>query len=240
MWIDPDDDAGPTMRSLPPIQRAATGESQYDPAFVSVICARVARGESLRSICRDPAMPSVQTLSVWRRREPEFEPALETARRTARAQAEERREALRNEGRNQVLRRREGLFRNRGRTSTYGELRGENICLRIADGESLQAICQDSAMPCLGTVYNWLRRYPEFETAYGQARQFRIDRLGDRIVELADCATAQSVGVIRLRIDVLKAEARRMGLASRFLPKPAPVFHVTTVQWSDIKDEERD
>jgi transposase-like protein len=232
---NPDD--AESREALPSVQRSAAGESQYDPAFVSAICARVARGESLRSICRDPAMPTVQTLSVWRRREPEFERALEAARRTARAGAEERRQALRNEARNQALRRREGLFRNPGRTSAYSKMRADNICLRIAEGESLEAICQNAAVPCVATVYNWLRWYPEFGTAYSRARQFRMDRLGERMVELADGATAQSVGVIRLHVDVLKAEARRMGDVSRFSPDPQPVFNVTTVRWADIKDD---
>lgn len=220
-------------QGLPQVARSAAGESQFDRAFLSAICARVARGESLRSICRDPAMPTVQTVSVWRRREPEFELALEAARRTARSRI------LRNAARDQ-MRRRGGQVRMPGRASTYSQKLGDRVCLRILEGESLEGICLDPAMPCVATVYNWLRRYTEFNAAYGLALQFRMDLLGEQIVELADSATAQNVGVIRLRIDVLKAEARRMGDMTRFSPEPPPVFSVTTVRWEDIKDEEPD
>jgi ribosomal protein S11 len=44
----------------------------YGPEVTAVICERLALGESLRSICRDAAMPSMAAVMNWLNREPAF------------------------------------------------------------------------------------------------------------------------------------------------------------------------
>lgn len=39
--------------------------SDYTPELGAAICARIAEGESLRSICRDPEMPATSTVFLW-------------------------------------------------------------------------------------------------------------------------------------------------------------------------------
>jgi hypothetical protein len=39
--------------------------SSYSDDIANTICVRLAKGESLRSICRDPAMPVRQTVVTW-------------------------------------------------------------------------------------------------------------------------------------------------------------------------------
>ncbi|NVK02442.1 MAG: hypothetical protein HWE12_12930 [Oceanospirillaceae bacterium] len=39
--------------------------SKYTPKLGSIICWRLAGGESLRSICRDPSMPANSTVLLW-------------------------------------------------------------------------------------------------------------------------------------------------------------------------------
>ena len=39
--------------------------SNYTPALASLICARIAGGESLRAICRDADMPERTTVHLW-------------------------------------------------------------------------------------------------------------------------------------------------------------------------------
>lgn len=46
--------------------------SDYTQETADLICARLADGESLRSICRDEAMPSCPTVFAWMRSHPEF------------------------------------------------------------------------------------------------------------------------------------------------------------------------
>lgn len=46
--------------------------SGYSEAVAGAICERLAIGESLTSVCRDPAMPAIGTVYYWLRRHPEF------------------------------------------------------------------------------------------------------------------------------------------------------------------------
>ena len=222
--------------SLPEIGRSAAGESQFDWAFSAVICARLAAGESLRALCRDPDMPSVQTVAVWRRNAPEFAAEIAAARREGQRLRAERREGLAALKRRAVLVRREGLARNAGRTSTYDYEFGLAICTRIALGESLEAVCRDPDLPAVATVYNWLRRWPEFARAYRLAREMQLDLICGEMRELADGATPETVGVVRLKIAVLKDRARRLGAKGSYA-EPPPVWRVTTVRWEDVRGE---
>jgi hypothetical protein len=56
------------------------GLSGYCEALAREICGRIAFGESLREVCRDPEMPSVATVYNWMRAHPEFVEAYRRAR----------------------------------------------------------------------------------------------------------------------------------------------------------------
>lgn len=47
--------------------------SKYTDALAATICARIANGESLRTICKDPAMPGNSTVFAWLAAKPEFQ-----------------------------------------------------------------------------------------------------------------------------------------------------------------------
>lgn len=46
--------------------------TSYNEEIASLICGRMAEGESLRSICRDPAMPALSSVFLWVSKHPEF------------------------------------------------------------------------------------------------------------------------------------------------------------------------
>lgn len=46
--------------------------TKYSAEMVSTICERIALGESLRSICRDDAMPHVSSVIKWLSENPDF------------------------------------------------------------------------------------------------------------------------------------------------------------------------
>lgn len=46
--------------------------SEYSMETVNTLCARIVEGESLRSICRDEAMPGLSTVFKWLGEHPEF------------------------------------------------------------------------------------------------------------------------------------------------------------------------
>jgi|1186.fasta_scaffold64008_4 hypothetical protein len=62
--------------------------SDYSPELVALICARMAEGESLRSVCRDDAMPALSTVFRWLGDHKEFQEQYARARQ-ARASAME-------------------------------------------------------------------------------------------------------------------------------------------------------
>ncbi len=54
-----------TKKKPAPKKRKTGRPSRYTPELAAKICARLAEGETLRSICRDVAMPSKTTLLRW-------------------------------------------------------------------------------------------------------------------------------------------------------------------------------
>jgi hypothetical protein len=75
----------------PAPKRSATGRgkggrpSSYTEAMASEICRRMVEGESLRTICKAPGMPTFVTVFNWMRAHPEF---LEQYARAREAQAD--------------------------------------------------------------------------------------------------------------------------------------------------------
>lgn len=62
------------------------------------------------------------------------------------------------------------------------------ICDRIADGESLRAICRSDGMPAPSTVCLWLSQNPGFSEQYARAREAQADALAEETLEIADDA----------------------------------------------------
>ena len=54
-----------TKKKPAPKKRKKGRPSRYTPELAAKICARLAEGETLRSICRDETMPSKTTLLRW-------------------------------------------------------------------------------------------------------------------------------------------------------------------------------
>lgn len=58
---------------MPASSDAPTGRPfTFTPDVAATICTRLAEGQSLREICRDPAMPGRSTVDDWLRRNSEF------------------------------------------------------------------------------------------------------------------------------------------------------------------------
>ena len=72
--------------------------------------------------------------------------------------------------------------------STFTQKIADQICNRIADGESLRAICRDQDMPATSTVCKWLAENTEFSEQYARAREAQADAIFDDILDIADNA----------------------------------------------------
>jgi hypothetical protein len=75
-----------------------------------------------------------------------------------------------------------------GRPSLFTTELGDEICNRIADGESLRAICEDAEMPHKATVFRWLstEQHKDFRNQYIRARDVQADVIFDEMLDITD------------------------------------------------------
>jgi hypothetical protein len=61
------------------------------------------------------------------------------------------------------------------------------ICERIATTpQSLARICAAPDMPCVATLFRWLRDHPDFAPLYNQAKQMQAELLIDQALDIVD------------------------------------------------------
>ena len=98
----------------------------------------------------------------------------------------------------------------------------DEICVRIANGESLRKICKDDKMPNLTSVWKWLNNNEELSKQYTRAREEQAEAFVDEITEICDAIIpvdafgkidAGAVNQARLKID------SRKWIASKLKPK---------------------
>jgi hypothetical protein len=108
------------------------------------------------------------------------------------------------------------LKRARGKQVTFDPQIAEEICWRMACGQSLRSICRDPGMPPESTVRWWhIYDHEGFAAQYARAREAQADCWASEIVDLADetLADANHVAKARLQIDA------RKWVASKLLPR---------------------
>lgn len=122
-----------------------------------------------------------------------------------------------------------------GRPTKYTIAIGDEICERLAEGESLNRICKDEHLPARRNVLKWLLKtenklYDKFRHNYAQAREIQYQCMSDDIMDIADNGTndfmeredpdnpgyavnGEALGRSRLRVDT------RKWFMSKVLPK---------------------
>lgn len=109
--------------------------------------------------------------------------------------------------------------RPRGRPSQLNEAKVDEICKRIAAGESLVGICRSANMPDASTIRRWLAKgdvfdaephYADFRTRYARAREDQADSLADEILDEARAVTEKNANAKRVLIDALKWRAGKL------------------------------
>lgn len=73
-----------------------------------------------------------------------------------------------------------------GRPTDYCQEIADLICERIADGESLRAICREEAMPAKSAVFRWLSVHSEFADQYAKAKDEQAEGFADELASIAD------------------------------------------------------
>ena len=118
-----------------------------------------------------------------------------------------------------------------GRPSIYTPELAERICLEMAKGRSLRAICQDEGMPARSTVHLWeVNNVDGFSDRYARAQFIRVLEMADETLDIADNASndwmatndpensgfklnGEAVARSRLRVDT------RKWMSSKLAPK---------------------
>lgn len=72
------------------------------------------------------------------------------------------------------------------RQSEFTQEVADEICERLADGESLRSICSEDNMPRKATVFRWLGQFERFRDQYTRAREVQADALFDDVLSIAD------------------------------------------------------
>ena len=169
--------------------------TRFSEGLGSVICARVAGGESLAQVCADGDMPSLAGVKTWARTRPGFGARL----------AQARAEAARNPY-------------GRGRPAFCRHVAGL-VCDRLAAGMSLRQACDLPGLPHEDTVYGWVRMIPEFAEAYGRARMVQAHRRFDQVWEIAEAATPETAYAAKVKIEAARWQASRLA-PTRYGAKP--------------------
>jgi len=73
-----------------------------------------------------------------------------------------------------------------GRPSSYSEEIADEICNRLALGESLIQMCKDEHLPSRETVRTWIIAFPSFSAKYARAREEQQEHHAEEILAIAD------------------------------------------------------
>jgi hypothetical protein len=92
--------------------------------------------------------------------------------------------------------------RKQGRPTIYTQALADEICERLAHGETLRKMVLDEHMPASSAIYRWLDNNESFKEQYAQARVRQADYYAEMIIDESFGAHDASIG--RLRMDALK------------------------------------
>ncbi|THD77125.1 MAG: hypothetical protein E7812_14315 [Phenylobacterium sp.] len=154
---------------------------RWSKALERRVCRRLAAGELIHVIGREPGMPRPDTVAKWAAEKPEFASALISARRAG--------------GRAPGA---------RGRVTGFCADVAEAVFQRLCGGESLTRIAADPLMPGHSTLARWRNRFPEFEQLVQLGMRVRAERMADDGWEMAMAATPDTAYLTHVRLAQLR------------------------------------
>jgi len=125
-----------------------------------------------------------------------------------------------------------------GRPSEFDQEIANEICDRIAAGESVRKICKSDGMPAQSTIYKWLNDIDGFSEQYARARESQAEMYAEDIIGIADASSEEAGAVAKAR---LRVDARKW-YASKVAPKKYGdrIQHEQRITIVDLTDEELD
>jgi transposase-like protein len=163
------------------------GTVKWSPRVAARIVARVAQGETLYAVLREPGMPTPQSVGRWALENRDFGEELAAARVAGGRPA-----------------------RGGGGVWTYCEETARAVYDRLCEGESLTSICRDPTMPSMSTVFYWRRAFPDFDATVRTARTIQAERFCEMGWELASEAQPETAYLTHVRLTHLRWMAGAM------------------------------
>jgi hypothetical protein len=68
----------------------------------------------------------------------------------------------------------------------YNQAIADEVCERIAQGETLRAICREEGKPSHATIYNWLDENADFALRFAHARELGEELIAQECLSIAD------------------------------------------------------
>jgi len=78
-----------------------------------------------------------------------------------------------------------------GRPTLFTKDLADQICERLADGESMRSIARDDSMPSCSSIFKWIRENIEFSQQYDRAKVESADALVEDMLDIADNEAGQ-------------------------------------------------
>ncbi len=103
----------------------------------------------------------------------------------------------------------------------YDEAVALEVCERIANGESLEDICEDPRVPSEMTIRRWMAAQPTFREAYARAREQQMEKWADDVIRIADDASGDYVdrvgkdGVVERVVDPETVQRSKLRIDTR-------------------------
>lgn len=105
-----------------------------------------------------------------------------------------------------------------GPLSEYNADKALLICERVANGETLSAVCREPGMPAKTTFKGWVLRVPELAEVWRAARHYKADSLFDEAMDIARMlrngrygpGDSSQVNALRTAIETLKWAAGKL------------------------------
>ena len=113
---------------------------------------------------------------------------------------------------------------------SYTDEIAEEICTRLANGESLIAICEDSHMPGRRTVLDWCDADPAFRLKCARARDQQADHAYDELIGIERKLIAGEMSPEVARVVVASKQWRAMKMAPRRYGDKSSIETKSTVE----------
>lgn len=187
-------------------KRSGYRETAFTWAMGELILARIAEGETMKTITAHPRMPAYCTVFRWMQVVPEFGEAVAEVRAALAGRRLAERDALR-------PKRRRGD--RGGRPSTLTGARVDMVLDGVREGASLGQVLAQPGAPSTRVVYRALRTCPGFRALFIQACDYRAGWL-----EFQTELVVDTVGEGRMGMPAGNAKIRRiMAWRGRVTPK---------------------